>query len=393
MQHFTIKPGVPLAQQAELGHNRWHPDLPFLGSVKPGEEIIIETLDFLDAQIFDNDDVADVRDIDLTRAHPLTGPFEIQGAEPGDLLVVDLLDIKPITQVGFSGVFAKSNGGGFLGDYYPNADKAIWDLKGLFATSRHIPGVRIPGLTHPGLMGTLPSRDLLNEWNKREAPLVKKGLAKGPHAETAVLRGVSGKKFDDMAKEACRTVPPREHGGNTDIKDLSTGTRIFFPVYVKGAGYSMGDLHFSQGDGEIGFCGAIEMDGATHIGFDLIKGGMAKYNITAPIFLPSNVKPAFERYITFEGISVENGKNYYMDATVAYRQACLKAIDYLTHFGFTGSQAYMLLTAAPVEGRIGGIVDIPNCACTVSIPLSIFDQDITPKGMLNDKQYWGRLGK
>ena len=209
MQHFTIKPGVPLAQQAELGHNRWHPDLPFLGSAKPGEEIIIETLDFLDAQILDNDDSADVRDIDLTRAHPLTGPFEIQGAEPGDLLVVDLLDIKPITQVGFSGVFAKSNGGGFLGDYFPNADKAIWDLKGLFATSRHIPGVRIPGLTHPGLMGTLPSRDLLNEWNKREAPLVRKGLAKGPHAETAVLRGLSGKKFDDMAKEACRTVPPR----------------------------------------------------------------------------------------------------------------------------------------------------------------------------------------
>jgi formamidase len=252
--------------------------------------------------------------------------------------------------------------------------------------------VRIPGLTHPGLMGTLPSHDLLNEWNKREAPLVKKGLAKGPFPETAVLRCVSGQKFHDMAREACRTVPPREHGGNTDIKDLSTGTRIFFPVYVKGAGYSMGDLHFSQGDGEIGFCGAIEMDGATHIGFDLIKGGMAKYNLTAPIFLPSNVKPSFERYLTFEGISVENGKNYYMDATVAYRQACLKAIDYLTHFGFTGSQAYMLL-AAPVEGRIGGIVDIPNCACTVSIPLSIFDQDITPKGMLNDKQYWGRLGK
>jgi formamidase len=50
----------------------------------------------------------------------------------------------------------------------------------------------------------------------------------------------------------------------------------------------------------------------------------------------------------------------------------------------------MLLTAAPVEGRIGGIVDIPNCACTVSIPTEIFDQDITPKGMLNDKPYWGR---
>jgi formamidase len=389
MQHFTIKPGVPLAEQAELGHNRWHPDIPFLSTVKPGEEIIIESLDFLDAQIKDDDGTDDVRDIDLTRAHPLTGPFHIEGAEPGDLLVVDLLDIKPITPVGFSGVFAKSNGGGFLGDYFPDAAKAIWDLKGLYATSRHIPGVRIAGLTHPGLMGCLPSAELLGEWNRREAPLAAMGLAKPPEPSTAVLRGVSGAAFDRMAKEAARTVPPREHGGNTDIKDLSSGTRIFFPVYVKGAGFSMGDLHFSQGDGEISFCGAIEMDGATHVGFDLIKGGMAKYNLSAPIFMPSPIKPRYDQWLTFEGISVENGKNYYMDATVAYRQACLKAIDYLMQHGFTGPQAYMLLTAAPVEGRIGGIVDIPNCSATVSLPLAIFEKNIAPTGMLNDRAFWG----
>lgn len=389
MQHFKIKAGKPLIEQAELGHNRWHTDLPFLATVQPGEEIVIETLDFLDAQIHNDDDPSDVRDIDLTRAHPLTGPFEIAGAEPGDLLVVDLLDIKPVTPVGFAGIFAKNNGGGFLAEYFPDAAKSIWDIKGLYTTSRHIPGVRFAGLTHPGLMGCLPSRELLLEWNRREAPLAEKGLAKPPDPSTAVLRGVKGAAFDRMAKEACRTVPPREHGGNTDIKDLSTGTRIFFPVYVKGAGYSMGDLHFSQGDGEIAFCGAIEMDGATRIGFDLIKGGMQKYGLTAPIFMPSPVRPRYEEYLTFEGICVEKGINYYMDATVAYRQACLKAIDYLTHFGYTKNQAYMLLTTAPVEGRIGGIVDIPNCACTVSIPTAIFDQDITPKGMLHDKPYWG----
>jgi formamidase len=390
MQNFKIKAGKPLIEQPELGHNRWHSDLPFLATVQPGEEIVIETLDFLDAQIHNDDDPSDVRDIDLTRAHPLTGPFDIAGAEPGDLLVVDLLDIKPVTPVGFSGIFAKNNGGGFLAEYFPDADKAIWDIKGLYTTSRHVPGVRFAGLTHPGLMGCLPSKELLAEWNRREAPLCEKGQAKPPDPSTAVLRGLKGAAFDRMAKEACRTVPPREHGGNTDIKDLSTGTRIFFPVYVKGAGYSMGDLHFSQGDGEIAFCGAIEMDGATHVGFDLIKGGMQKYGLTAPIFMPSPVRPRYESYLTFEGICVEKGTNYYMDATVAYRQACLKAIDYLTHFGYTKNQAYMLLTTAPVEGRIGGIVDIPNCACTVSIPTAIFDQDITPKGMLHNKPYWAR---
>ena len=47
----------------------------------------------------------------------------------------------------------------------------------------------------------------------------------------------------------------------------------------------------------------------------------------------------------------------------------MNAISYLTNFGYTGEQAYMILTAAPVEGRIGGIVDIPNCACTVALLL------------------------
>ena len=131
------------------------------------------------------------------------------------------------------------------------------------------------------------------------------------------------------------------------------------------------------------------MDGVTRVGFDLIKGGMEKYNIDSPIFVPSNVRPAYDQWLTFEGISVEDGVNYYLDATVAYRQACLKAIKYLENFGFTGSQAYMLLTAAPVEGRIGGIVDIPNCACTVSLPTSIFEQNILPQGALNDDKFWG----
>ncbi len=67
-----------------------------------------------------------------------------------------------------------------------------------------------------------------------------------------------------VAAEGARTVPPREHGGNCDIKDLSRGSKIYFPVYVPGGGLSMGDLHFSQGDGEITFCGAIEMAGWLH---------------------------------------------------------------------------------------------------------------------------------
>ncbi|MDC4225570.1 MAG: acetamidase/formamidase family protein [Candidatus Manganitrophus sp.] len=179
--------------------------------------------------------------------------------------------------------------------------------------------------------------------------------------------------------EGARTVPPREHGGNCDIKNLSRGAQVYFPVYVKNAGLSMGDIHFSQGDGEITFCGAIEMAGWIDLHVEIIKGGMAKYGIKNPIFKPSPLEPRYTNYLIFEGISVdESGKQYYLDAHVAYRQACLNAIEYLKKFGYTGEQAYAILGTAPVEGHISGIVDIPNACATLWIPSEIFDFDIMP---------------
>ena len=129
---------------------------------------------------------------------------------------------------------------------------------------------------------------------------------------------------------------------------------------MKGGGLSMGDIHWSQGDGEITFCGAIEMAGWIDIGVDVIKGGVAKYGITNPVFKPSPVEPHYDDYLIFEGVSVDEhtGEQKYLDATVAYRRACLNAVEYLKKFGYTGEQAYMILGTAPVEGRVSGIVDI-----------------------------------
>lgn len=107
-------------------------------------------------------------------------------------------------------------------------------------------------------------------------------------------------------------------------------------MHVAGAKFSVGDLHFSQGDGEISFCGAIEMAGTITIKFDLIKDGVKSRAIKSPVFRPGDVAPNFGpgRYLTFEGFSVdENGKQHFLDATVAYRQACLRAIEYLKQFG------------------------------------------------------------
>lgn len=157
------------------------------------------------------------------------------------------------------------------------------------------------------------------------------------------------------------------------------GSKIYFPVYVKGGGLSVGDLHFSQGDGEITFCGAIEMAGWIHLRVNLIKDGMAKYGIKNPIFKPSPIAPKYDDYLIFEGISVdEYGEQHYLDVHVAYRQACLNAINYLTKFGYSKAQAYAILGCAPVQGHISGVVDIPNACATLWLPTDIFDFDVNP---------------
>jgi formamidase len=142
---------------------------------------------------------------------------------------------------------------------------------------------------------------------------------------------------EKVGKEGARTVPGRpEHGGNCDIKNLSRGSKVYLPVHVKGAKFSVGDLHFSQGDGEISFCGAIEMAGVITINFSVMKGGMEQLAMKSPIYVPGPVEPQFGpgRYIYFEGFSVdEHGKQHYLDATVAYRQTCLRVIEYLRRYG------------------------------------------------------------
>lgn len=381
---------VDLTQPAPsnpMVHNRWHPDIPIAVWVKPGDDFVLETYDWTGGYIKNNDSADDVRDIDLSTVHYLSGPVGVKGAEPGDLLVVDLLDIgaKPDSLWGFNGFFSKKNGGGFLTDHFPLAQKSIWDIHGMFTKSRHVPGVEFAGLVHPGLIGCLPDKKMLAEWNAREQALIDTdpdrvpGLANPPFAATAHCGTAQGEVKAKIAAEGARTVPPREHGGNCDIKDLSRGSRVFFPVYVDGAGLSVGDLHFSQGDGEISFCGAIEMAGWVHMRVNLIKGGMAKYGIKNPIFKPSPITPNYRDYLIFEGISVdEQGKQHYLDVTVAYRQACLNAIEYLKKFGYSGAQAYSILGTAPVQGHVSGVVDVPNACATLWLPTEIFDFDINP---------------
>jgi formamidase len=375
------------ATEHDTIHNRWHPDIPIVSWVKPGDEFRVECIDWTGGQIKNDDSATDVKIVDLTKVHYLSGPIGVKGAEPGDLLVVDILDVGvlPSSHWGFTGIFAKENGGGFLTEHYPDARKACWNFSGIYANSRHIPGVEFAGIMHPGLIGCLPSMELLKSWNTRETALFNTNpervpaLCALPHGETAHMGRMDAASAKEAALIGARTVPPREHGGNCDIKNLTRGSTVYFPVYVPGGGLSMGDLHFSQGDGEITFCGAIEMAGYLDIRVNVLKGGMAMYGIKNPIFRPSPLEPSYKSYLIFEGISVdEAGKQHYLDVHVAYRQACLNAISYLTKFGYSGEQVYAILGTAPVEGRISGIVDIPNACATLAVPTEIFAFDVKP---------------
>src|SRR6516164_6830912 len=104
------------AYDNDMVHNRWHPDVPIVAWVNPGDDFIIETYDWTGGFIKNNNSADDVRDIDLSIVHFLSGPIGVKGAEPGDLLVVDLLDVGPLKESlwGFNGFFSKQNGGGFL---------------------------------------------------------------------------------------------------------------------------------------------------------------------------------------------------------------------------------------------------------------------------------------
>ncbi|ODM16414.1 putative formamidase [Aspergillus cristatus] len=372
-------------------HNRWHPDVPSVSTIAQNEVVKIECIDWTGGQIKNDDSADDIKNVDLTRIHYLSGPFDIESAEPGDVLVVEIQDVQPLQDEpwGFGGIFDRNNGGGFLDEIYPKPAKAIWDFEGIFCSSRHIPGVRFPGLIHPGILGCAPTAEILAEWNRREGELIAanasadRDVAKPPEPKGAHAGAAQESLIEKIAREGARTIPGRpENGGNADIKNLSRGSKIYLPIHVPGAKFSVGDLHFSQGDGEISFCGAIEMAGEITLKFSVLKDGMAKMAMKSPIYIPGPVEPHFGpgRYLTFEGFSVDDqGKQYYLDTTVAYRQTCLRAIEYLRRYGYNDYQLYLLLSSAPVQGHIAGIVDIPNACTTMGIPMDIFDFDVRPE--------------
>jgi len=125
--------------------------VPFAEKIKDGEIVKIECVDWTGGQIGNNDSADDVKNIDLTTVHYLSGPFEVENAEPGDVLVVEIQDVQPFQEQpwGFTGVFDKDNGGGFLDEIYPHAYAFPLSRLQLNPTDGALP------LSAPKLSGTL----------------------------------------------------------------------------------------------------------------------------------------------------------------------------------------------------------------------------------------------
>jgi hypothetical protein len=130
----------PLSAQPDRGHNRWHPDISPVLHVQPGDEVVFDTLDAVDAQLDLERGAEQLAGVSLNRVHPLTGPIAVEGAEPGDVLAVEVLECSPAPW----GYTAQIPGFGFLRESFPEPFLVRWQLADGHAVSVDLPRVRIP---------------------------------------------------------------------------------------------------------------------------------------------------------------------------------------------------------------------------------------------------------
>jgi formamidase len=369
-------------------HNRFHPAIPAVARANPGDVVVFETRDAFDNQLNAHSTRADVAALDASRVHPLTGPVHVNGAGPGDVLEVEVLKVEPgPDRFGYTIVFP---GFGFLRDRFTEPAIARWSLTPGHAVAPELPGIRVPSQGFPGTIGVSPDRGLLTAVLIREAELAAAGgFVLLPDPTNAAPRAVC--QASPAAVECLRTIPPRENGGNMDVKGMVAGTRLLFPCLVPGCNLSIGDVHFAQGDGEVSGT-AIEMNAVITVRVKVRKGqafllnnrpafeGGAQFKQLAPSKFYSTIgyplKPRAEVPPThtahFDIPEITRLENLSEDLTLAARDALFKMIEYLQEAKrLTAEQAYLLSSVA-VDLRIGNLVDVPNFAVYGVLSLDVF---------------------
>ena len=158
-------------------------------------------------------------------------------------------------------------------------------------------------------------------------------------------------------------IPPRNVGGNMDIRDIAEGTELYLPVEVAGAIFSVGDTHAAQGDGEV--CGtAIESPIDVALKFELIKG--------ANLRRPRSVTPGpVSRHLDSKGYEVTTGIG--PDLMTGARMAVSEMVELLSRrYGYAPIDAYMLCSVC-ADLRISSIVDMPNWVVSFYFPRVVLE--------------------
>jgi acetamidase/formamidase len=302
-------------------HMKWNNALPPILTVSSGSTISFDLLDGASNQITDKSTKTNVENFDLTKGDPAFGPVYIEDAQPGDVLKVEFLSLKPASY-GWTAILPGSMGFGLLADEYPDAALKIWDLSTGKDYAVFKEGIHVPLRPFLGVVGVAPQQE--GEFS---------------------------------------TIPPYETGGNIDCKYITEGSTLYLPVKVPGALFSCGDGHAAQGDGEV--CGtAIETPMKAEVKLSVEKG---KSWVTSPHYETGPVQEsAGLGKGTYAALGIDS------DLREASRKALRGLIAWLVgEKGLTREEGYLLASVA-ADLKIAEAVDMPNYAVACSLPLSIF---------------------
>jgi acetamidase/formamidase len=296
--------------------SRWNNALPPRITVAPGDSISIETRDASDGQVRYGMSAEAFAAVDKTRIHGLTGPIAVDGAAAGDVLEIEFLDIRHEGWAWTSII----PGLGLLPDQFPDHYIHFWQLEKDHTLS--MPGTRI---------------DL------------------APFAGTVGLQRAEPGEF--------RTRPPGPWGGNMDVRQLITGSRLFLPIEVAGAGLCIGDCHAAQGDGEVCING-MEAPMRVTVKVNLHKNRLLKGPYAV---IPASTIPPRYQSMPWHAF-VESDP----DPVTAAKQVVTRAISFLmSRTGLTPEQCYILCSVA-LDLKISQLVNVPMVTVTGCFPEAVF---------------------
>jgi acetamidase/formamidase len=286
---------------AEPTHSVWDRKLEPRLRISSGDEVRFECVDASGGQVHPGMTAAEFEAIDRTRIHALTGPVWIEEAEPGDVLEIDVLATQH-RGWGWSSVIP---GLGFLKERFSTPYLFHWQLDG--NVTRSLAPAVLPVRPFLGVMG--------------------------------VARAEDGK---------FRTRAPGSFGGNLDVRELCAGSKLYLPVFVRGALFSCGDGHAAQGDGEVCING-IECPLDVTLGFRLHQ----QRHLKGPLLESSEAVVPDTRSDSW--VVVESGP----DIAATARGATNRMVDLLvTLWGFSEVDAYILCSVA-LKLRLSQVVNEP----------------------------------